>query len=86
LSGHTHESDELARLGSAIRQLREQRRMSQVQLAAVVGVPDRRLAALELGQLDPDYVLLVRLAKALGVRAAALLLRAEELAGDSDDR
>jgi hypothetical protein len=37
----------------------------------------RRIQALEAGRLDPDYVLLVRLAKALGVRPSALVLLAE---------
>ncbi len=86
MSWYTHESDELARLGRVVRELREQCQLSQAELAAAVGVRGRRVAALELGRLDPDYVLLVRLAKVLGVRAGVLLLRAEELAGEGDDR
>jgi transcriptional regulator with XRE-family HTH domain len=79
LSRHPQEAEELARLGQAIRELREQRGLSQSELEATVGVGGRRIQALEDGRLDPDYVLLVRLAKALGVRPGALLLRAEAL-------
>jgi transcriptional regulator with XRE-family HTH domain len=71
---------DLALLGRAVRELREQRRLSQAQLAAATGVPQRRIGALEAGRLDPDYVLLVALARALGVRPVTLVIRAEGLA------
>jgi transcriptional regulator with XRE-family HTH domain len=74
--------EELARLASAVRELRKERRLSQQELAAAVGVGARRIQALEAGRLAPDYVLLVRLAKALGVRAGALVLRAEGRASE----
>ncbi len=79
MSRHPQEAEELARLGQVIRELRERRGLSQSELEAAVGVGGRRIQALEDGRLDPDYVLLVRLAKALGVRTGALLLRAEAL-------
>jgi transcriptional regulator with XRE-family HTH domain len=69
--------DELARLGVAVRRLREECRLNRGELAGAAGVPERRVRALEDGRLDPDYVLLVRVAKALGVRPSALILRAE---------
>ncbi len=75
---------ELALLGGAVRELREQRRLSESELAAEVGVGEHRIQALEAGRLDPDYVLLVRLAKVLGVRAGALVSRAEGLADEAD--
>jgi transcriptional regulator with XRE-family HTH domain len=71
---------DLALLGRALREQRERRRLSQGALAAAAGTQERRIRALEAGQLDPDYVLLVALAKALGVRPVALVIRAEELA------
>jgi transcriptional regulator with XRE-family HTH domain len=74
---HLDQPDELARLGAAVRKLREECRLSFSELAGAAGVPERRIRALEAGRLDPDYVLLVRLAKALGVRPSALVLRAE---------
>lgn len=69
--------EELVRLAAAVRDLRKERGLSQQELAAAAGVAVRRIQALEMGRLDPDYVLLVRVAKALGVRAGALVLRAE---------
>ena len=74
--------EELARLASAVRELRKERRLSQQELAAAVGVGARRIQALEAGRLAPYYVLLVRVAKALGVRAGALVLRAEGRANE----
>ncbi len=80
LSRTRRETEELALLGQTIRELREQRRLGLGELAAAVGVAERRVQALEDGRLDPDYVLLVRVAKALDVRAGSLVRRAEELA------
>jgi transcriptional regulator with XRE-family HTH domain len=80
LPSRTRKTDDLALLGKAIRQLREERRLGQGELAGAVEVGERRIQALEAGQLDPDYMLLLALAKALGVRAGALVMRAEALA------
>jgi transcriptional regulator with XRE-family HTH domain len=80
LSNDAHRTRDLALLGRAVRELREQRRLSQAQLATATGVAERRIGALEAGRLDPDYVLLVALARALGVRPVALVVRAEGLA------
>jgi transcriptional regulator with XRE-family HTH domain len=73
-------SHDLALLGRALREQRKRCRLSQGALAATAGTEERRIRALEAGQIDPDYVLLVALAKALGVRPVALVIRAEELA------
>ncbi|MCW3020352.1 MAG: Helix-turn-helix domain [Solirubrobacterales bacterium] len=79
---HLDQPDELARLGVAVRKLREECRLSRSELAGAAGIPERRMRALEDGRLDPDYVLLVRVAKALGVRPSALILRAEGRVGE----
>ena len=79
LSRRTQIAWELACLGTALRQLRERQRLSRERLAAAVGVPERRIEALEAGRLDPGYVLLVRLEKALRVAPGALFARAEQL-------
>lgn len=76
----SEKTKELALLGRVVRELREAREISQTELAAAVGVEQQRIDALESGRLDPDYVLLVRLAKALDVGAGALVARAERLA------
>jgi len=78
-------SPDLAVLGRAVREQREQRGLSQGELAASSGVQERRIIALEAGRLDPDFVLLFALARVLGVRAGALVLRAEELAKESGE-
>jgi transcriptional regulator with XRE-family HTH domain len=80
LPERTQKTHELALFGTALRELREQRGVSRSELASALGVPERRIQALEAGRVEPDYLLLVRLAKALGVRAGALLIRADELA------
>jgi transcriptional regulator with XRE-family HTH domain len=70
----------LRSLGKAVRQLREQRGSSSAALAARLGVEEGYVVALEAGQRDPEYELLLALARALGVRPAALIGRAEDLA------
>jgi DNA-binding XRE family transcriptional regulator len=79
-----HEAEEPA-LGQVIRELREERRLGQGELAVAADVDERRLKALESGQIDADYVLLVRLAKALGVAPGTVVARAEELAGEGSE-
>ena len=82
----TRKNDDVTLLGQALRELREERRLSQGELAAASGVEGRRIRALEDGRLDPDYVMLLALAKALGVRAGALVIRAEKLAAERTSR
>jgi transcriptional regulator with XRE-family HTH domain len=82
LPEHARKAEEPT-LGQVIRELREQRRLSQGELAARAGVDERRLDALESGRIDADYVMLVRLAKALGVRPGTVVTRAEELAQET---
>ena len=76
-SGHTDAN--LLVLGRAIRRMREQRGISTDDLAGAGGVSRQRIDALEAGQLDPSYELLLALAKGLGVPLSALLLLAEQL-------
>jgi ribosome-binding protein aMBF1 (putative translation factor) len=70
----------LRNLGEAVRQLREQRGSTSDELAETLGVEARYVRALEAGERDPDYELLFTLARALDVRPATLIGRAEELA------
>jgi HTH-type transcriptional regulator, competence development regulator len=85
-SGHTAENGEahLLALGRALRQLREQRRMSPAELAGAAGVERGRIDALEAGRLDPGYELLLALAGALGVEPSALVLLAERLSRSAE--
>ena len=71
-------------IGKAIRAVREQHDLSAGDLAAAAGVAETQILALESGQLDPDFELLLTLAESIGVRPSAFILRAEELS-DRDD-
>jgi transcriptional regulator with XRE-family HTH domain len=62
------------RFGVVLKDLREQRGLSQQTLADRVGVSDAYIAMLETGtRRNPSLTLLQRLAKALGVPVTALL-------------
>jgi transcriptional regulator with XRE-family HTH domain len=74
----------LIALGNAIRGKREERGLTRAKLAATTGVHERRVTALEEGRLDPDYELLLLVADALGTRASALIIHAEELGRRGD--
>lgn len=70
-------------LGEAVREVREQRGFSVSELAAGARVAKGRVVALEEGQLDPDYELLLTLAQSIGVPPSAFILHAEDLGGGS---
>jgi transcriptional regulator with XRE-family HTH domain len=74
------ERQDLLLLGKAIRELREQHRVSAGALAARAELSEADLSALESGQVDPDFELLLALAEAIGVRPSAFFVRAEQLA------
>lgn len=71
-------------LGKAIREVREQHGLGADDLATAAGVAPTRVTALENGRLDPDFELLLALAKSMGIRPTAFFVRAEEL-GQQDD-
>lgn len=64
---------ELLRLGESFRQVREQQRLSTQELAARTGIDVEQISALEAGQLDPTFDVLLALADGMGVRASALV-------------
>jgi len=78
------EQHDLARLGKALRALREERALTVSALAAASAVSEATISALEAGRLDPDFQLLLDIAAAIGVRPSELVSRAEQLAGDAD--
>jgi transcriptional regulator with XRE-family HTH domain len=85
LSEHPHKTLLLRALGLAVRERREQRHLSRAELAAASGVAGKLIGALERGQLNPGYELLLALADALGMGVGALVTRAEELAAQSGE-
>jgi transcriptional regulator with XRE-family HTH domain len=66
-------------LGRAVKLMREQRGMSTDELADASGVLRERIGALEVGQLDPTYELLLEIADGLGTQPSALVTLAERL-------
>jgi transcriptional regulator with XRE-family HTH domain len=72
---------QLVALGEAIRDTRIRQGFSASNIASKAGLRASQLRELEQGQLDPDLDLILRVADAIGVRASAFVLRAEELEG-----
>ena len=66
-------------LGRAVKLMREQRGMSVDELANASGVLRERIGAVEAGQLDPTYELLLKIADGLGIQPSALVTLAEQL-------
>jgi transcriptional regulator with XRE-family HTH domain len=60
-------------MAARLKALREQRRLTQEQLAEKSGVSRTYLARLETGHHDPTVSMLEKLAKALGVKVGRLL-------------
>jgi transcriptional regulator with XRE-family HTH domain len=57
---------------TALRALRERRKLTQTQLAGVLGVSQRTVSAYELGEVDPGASTVAALADGLGTRPDAL--------------
>ncbi|MGH2912725.1 MAG: helix-turn-helix domain-containing protein [Solirubrobacteraceae bacterium] len=71
--------DQLA-LGEAVRAIREERGLSQVQLAAATGFIQAWVSHVERGRRNPSWSNVVRLAGGLGVSVSELTTRAEACA------
>lgn len=59
-------SPDVQELGSAVSAMRRIKRITQSQLAELVGTNQRYISRIELGKVDPPYSLLCRIASALG--------------------
>lgn len=79
----SHDQQDLLVLGRAIAQIRGELGIGAEELAEATGVDRERLSALEAGQVDPTYELLLTLAEGLGVGASAFVVRAELLAAQN---
>jgi len=66
-----------AALGRAVRLIREERGISQVQLAANTGFMQSWISNVERGQRNPSWSNVVRLADGLGISVSELSARAE---------
>jgi transcriptional regulator with XRE-family HTH domain len=73
-------SPDPAALGRAVRAIRAEKGLSQVQLSDNTGLQRAWLSNLEHGRRNPNFVNVVRLATGLGIRPSELVARAEALA------
>lgn len=64
----------LKKLGTRVRQLREERGLSQEALADVAGFGRSYMSGIERGVRNPSVLQILRLAKALRINAADLLI------------
>jgi transcriptional regulator with XRE-family HTH domain len=64
-------------LGSAIRQIRTERRLSQEELAVRSHLHRNYVGGIERGERNPSFTNLLRIADALNVPLSALLAQAE---------
>lgn len=66
-------------LGRSVRQLREERGLSQESLGFESDLHRTYVGGIERGERNPTFAILLRLAKALDVQPSELLRRAERL-------
>lgn len=74
------QTPDAAALGRAVRALRDERGISQVQLAEATGFMQSWISNVEHGRRNPSWSNVVRLAEGLGVSVADLAARAEDQA------
>jgi len=60
-------------LGTRIREMRKKRRLTQVMLAEMSGIPQSHMSSIERGVMLPNLVTLFRLAAALNCKVSALV-------------
>jgi transcriptional regulator with XRE-family HTH domain len=60
-------------LGERVRELRKKRGLTQVEFAALCGVPQSRISTIENGSRVPNVETVIRLARALDCRVTALM-------------
>jgi len=60
-------------LGDRVREIRKERGLSQEALAELADIHVNHLRRIELGQANPTYLVLLRLASALGISLPRLL-------------
>jgi len=73
----TEPTPDIAALGRAVRAIREEHGINQVQLAAKTGFTQSWISHVERGNRNPSWSNIVRLAAGLGVSVAALAARSE---------
>ena len=67
------EASLLRALGKRVRELRKERRYSQEKLAELASIHENHVRRIEGGTANPSYLVLVRIAKALGISLSELI-------------
>ena len=75
----TVRSPEHVALGQALRDLRAERGMAQMELALESGLDRTYVGGIERGERNPSYTSLRRIADVLGIEVSEWLARAETL-------
>jgi transcriptional regulator with XRE-family HTH domain len=65
-------------LGAAVRQVREERGISQERLGLESGLDRTYIGGIERGERNPSYANILLVARTLGVRASVLIAAAED--------
>lgn len=68
---------DLLALGRAVRAIRDEKKISQVQLAEATGLAQAWISQIERGRRNPSWSNVLRLAEGLDVRLSELVERAE---------
>lgn len=67
-----------ARLGAAVKALREEKGLSQIEAAKKMKVPATFLSDIERGIRNPSWSTMLALSKALGVKLSEIAARAKQ--------
>lgn len=73
----TASTPDLLALGRAVRAIRDEKKISQVQLAEATGLAQAWISQIERGRRNPSWSNVLRLAEGLDVRLSELVKRAE---------
>lgn len=69
----------MAALGYAVRQIRREKQLTQVEVGERAGMHVTYLSGVERGSRNPTWLVIHNIAYALGVKPAELVRRAEEI-------
>ncbi len=76
VSGEQDSEGHLKQLGAAIREFRTEQHVSQEALADASGIDRSHMGKIERGERNVTFLNVLRIAKALGTKPSAILLKA----------
>lgn len=71
--------------GLAVRKLRVNKKLTQMDLGYLADVPGNHIGKIERGENLPNFAIIVKLAHALNISAAKLVSEAEKAMGEEPD-